>query len=144
MRRHQEISAHILVLLLALMMHSSLNTVWKAKSSLELIGANKKKRRCVFICARSSAQCLCVVFLCVCACAVSAQRAHFVSAIRQLFVDAIRCQSRPSMLLSCCSAGAPQGNVIIPCWLQSTGLTALSVSGETAARGPISYQTPYH
>lgn len=55
MRRHQEISAHIVVLLLALMMHSSLNTVWRAKSSLELMGANKKKRCCVFICARSSA-----------------------------------------------------------------------------------------
>lgn len=56
------------------------------------------------------------------------------TAIRQLRVRAIRFQSRPSMWLSRGGAGAPWGNVIIPCWLLSAGFSALSVWRDSSLR----------
>lgn len=101
---------------------------------------------CVLLSACDSV-CVCFVCLYLCLCHISSVRTacvgvspsvHVWTAIQLLCVTAIRFQSLPCIWLSCCGGGAPWGNVIIPCWRQSTGFTALSVSGETAVRSPFS------
>ena len=96
----------------------------------------RRRTLCVYSC-----MCYCVLsFSMLCAHSVRTHDSQCpcVDGLRLLCARAIRFQSHASMWLSCCRAGAPWGNVIIPCWPQSTGFTALSVSGETAARGPFS------
>lgn len=109
-------------------------------------GWRERIRRCMLLCVFKCAFfCVCVVFLClctnqlnVCVCVRVIPNIHMWTAVGLLWASAISFQSHPSMWLICCGAGAPRGNVIIPCWPQSTGFTALSFSGGTAARGPFS------
>lgn len=79
---------------------------------------------CVCVCIRL---CLSHCFPCICACVTSCAgcvhvipSVHVWTAFRLLCASAIRFQSLPSIWLSCCGGCAPWGNVIIPCWPQST------------------------
>lgn len=118
----------------------------RAKRSLQLIGANKEKHVAVclyvhvilYVCFVPLYLCLCHISSVCTACVGVIPGVHVWTAIQLLCASVIRFQSLPCIWLSCCGGGAPWGNVIIPCWPQSTGFTALSVSGETAARGPFS------
>lgn len=119
----------------------TLSSVQRGKSSLRLIGANKETHWCMCVCACACDYVRVVLFLCVpylfCLNSVCTCDFQCRTGVRQPCASAIRFQSFPSIWLSCCGEGAPRGNVIIPCWPQSTGFTALSVSGETVASGPL-------
>lgn len=110
---------------------SDWQAVWQEHSSLKRVQRVQLSSGLDWI--TCICDCWCVSVLCL---GARVGSVDVWTAISLLSASAIRFQSLSSLWLSWCSGGAPWGNVIIPCWPQSAGFTALSVSGDMVVWGP--------